>query len=452
MLGNPLAAICGLFFCIVMALIWLTSVRRSYFGWLIIYIEYFYVLGMGVYPLLISGGFIDYPSQALNYESTNNGISIAAFFHVILYGLGAICGYFLARPLARIISLKVISFAENNRINNYTWFYLISVLSLFFSGLYFSLVGIETALLNASFARGGDFSGLAGFEQYQFLKTLAMIGLYAMVFVPYIIFDGKRVKSTFIIISLIALSTYLLTVGRIILLDTLGLFMLFYFGFGKSRTAAYVLGYVMFFLMLFIFVFGKVFVSAFAAYLFGSGSFELITKEESGSAVFFGHFSSLIYSIDSGIKTFLKHGPGLSKANYLALIGFIPSFIYSSLGLEFMSYQLVDPSESLSCINTTFVPIADSCSIPPYFPAASAYLLPLSGGFIFAFVRFLIYSILEVSWIALKDRRPYFLWFPLFLLFILNRLMLFIPNTTSSSCFIFCVFIFILKTRKVLVK
>src|SRR5262249_35012806 len=156
------------------------SIKRSTFGWLIIFIEYFYILGLGVFPLLLSLGVMDAPEYSRNYEWRHGEVTAIAFFHVALYALGALFGYFGAGPVARSASQRVVSFAGNNNIDNYVWFYCISGLSLLFSGIYFYLVGADIAIANATLARGGDFSGLVGFEQYQFIKTLAMIGLFSV--------------------------------------------------------------------------------------------------------------------------------------------------------------------------------------------------------------------------------------------------------------------------------
>lgn len=447
MLWNPLAGLCGLLFCSMMALIFVSSVRRSSFGWLILFIEYFYVLGLGVFPLLLSVGVIDAPQLAVDYESQNGELAVATFVHIFLYGLGALFGYFGARPLARKVSLRVASFAADSKINNYAWFYIVSGLSILFSGLYFNIMGLENAVVNASFARGGDFSRIGGFEQYQFLKTLAMIGVFSMVFVPYIIIDGKHIKSTFLIIALVAFLFYLLNVSRTVFFDTLVLFTILYLIFGRFNFGSIIYSIVIFLFIIFVFWFGKGFVYALSVYLFGGGDLDLIVQNESASAIFFGQFGFLVYSIDAGIRNFFSHGPLLSQDVLLSPLGFLPSFAYSAVGLDFLSYQLVDQSECLSCINTQYFSY-DDCTIPPHFMGVSAYLLPVVGGFFFGFVRFFIYSVIEISWMRLRDY-PKLLWVPLFLLFIAHRLMLFIPGTISFAFFVLVALLFILKLRKV---
>src|SRR6266852_4200867 len=215
MLWNPVALACGLTFSVMMGLIFVSSVRRSSFGWLIISVEYFYVLGLGLFPLLLSLGIIENPELLADYELKNGELRIATFVHIFLYGLGALHGYFFARQVAKKVSQRVVRIALANNINNYGWFYFLSGLTIVFSVLHFSFVGLDTALLNVAFARSGDFSGLVGFEQYQFLKNLAMLGLYSIVFVPYIIIDGKHILSAFVIVAVVATFIYLQTAARV---------------------------------------------------------------------------------------------------------------------------------------------------------------------------------------------------------------------------------------------
>jgi hypothetical protein len=451
MLGNPLAAFCGLATCSMMALIVISAVRRSSFGWLIVFVEYFYVIGLGVFPLLVALSAIDAPPLLADYESKNGEAAAATYVHIILYGLGALCGYFLGRPIAKKVSRRVVRIALANRINNYTWFYVICGLSILFSGIYIYVVGLESAVVNASLVRGGDLSGLVGSEQYLFLKTLAMLGLFAMVFVPFIIIDGVRIKSAFFIIVLVAIPIYILTVARVVFFDTFVLFAMLHLVLGRSKVGSRISSFVVVFLfMILVFLFGKEFVGVLSVYLFGGGDFIFVTKDESVTSNFFGHFGHLVYSIDAGIRSFDSHGPLLSRDVLLSPLGFLPSFIYTEVGLDSLSYQLVHQGERLSCINTQYFVAADECSIPPYFPGTSAYVLPMVGGFLFGFVRFWIYSVIEISWIRLKDH-PERLWLPYVLLLISNQVMLVIPNTISFAVFVSTALLCLLMLRKILV-
>lgn len=451
MLWNPLAVLSGLLLCSAMAVIVFSSIKRSSFGWLIVFFEYFYILGLGVFPLLLSLGAIDAPAYSLDYEWRHGEVTAFAFSHVALYALGAMFGYFGIHPLARKASLRVVSFAGNTRIDNYAWFYGVCGLSLLFSGIYFYAVGPETAIVNASLARGGDFSGLVGFEQYQFLKTLAMIGLFSMVFVPYIVIDGKRATSAFLVVTLVAIPIYLLTVARVTFFDTLVLFAMLHLVLGQSKLGSAIVNTCVFIFMLFVLFFGKEFVGVLSIYLFGSGEFAFVEGNASTITTFFTNFGPLVYSIDAGVRNFLAHGPALSADILLSPLGFLPSFVYPALGLDFLSYQVLEEGSRFSCVNTQYFVGLDECSVPPYLTGTSAYLFPVVGGFVFGFGKFWIYSVLEAAWIRLKNR-PDQLWFPLFLLLIANRLMLFIPQTISFAVFVSGALFVFLIARKALVR
>src|SRR5262245_47802496 len=116
MLWNPIALACGLTFSVIMGLIFVASVRHSSFGWLIISVEYFYVLGLGVFPLLLSLGIIENSDMLAVYESRNGTLGMATFFHIFLYGLGALYGYFFARQGAKKVSQRVVRIALANKI------------------------------------------------------------------------------------------------------------------------------------------------------------------------------------------------------------------------------------------------------------------------------------------------------------------------------------------------
>lgn len=137
-----------------------SAMKRSSFGWLVLTTEYYYLFGLGVFPIILGFGLTDGPALFSDYISNYGGFSVGTFFHISFYGVGALFGYYLARPITNRVSRRIIYFAAKNRINNYKWFYLVSGVSIIFSFLYFYFVGKEAALVNASLVRGGDLSGL----------------------------------------------------------------------------------------------------------------------------------------------------------------------------------------------------------------------------------------------------------------------------------------------------
>jgi hypothetical protein len=313
-------------------------------------------------------------------------------------------------------------------------------------------VGFGNAVANASLARGGDFSGLVGFEKYQFLKRLAMLGGLSMVFVPFIILDGKRVFSSFLFIFVIALLIYLQTVSRVIFLETVAVFILLFFSLRQRKGGVFYLCLVPFFVFFaFVFLYGKTFVASLSLYFSSGGDFNLIEggSLESQLSKFFGHFGHLIYSVDAGIRNYFAVGPVFPDDVLLAPIGIIPSFMLSSVGLDWLSYQLVPESERMSCINSGFFSSSNGCMVPPYFSGFSAYLMPLGGALIFGFFRFWIYSVIEACWVRFRAR-PELIWFAYLLFIVFNQIMLIIPATISFSFFVVILFLALLFVRRLL--
>lgn len=433
MINNTLAIITGSVYCFFMVFIIVASIKRSRFGYVILFYEYFYILGLGVFPLVASLGIIDISPIYKSYESQHGGLSIATFIHILLYGVGAFCGYFVVGNLSKSISRKIIVTANFCKFNNYKWFYLTSFLSIFFNLLYFSLVGLDVALLNASSVRMGDSFGMMGLENYSFLKTLAMIGLFSVFSLPFII-AGKRLLSSFLILSIVAILLYMQSVARVIFFDTVFMFALLYFVLSKDRIRSIVLVSVSSLFILIVAMYGKEFVGMYALFAYSGEDFQLTETYDDLFSYLMSHFGHQIYSVDAGITNFFEHGPIIPKDIVLSPIGFLPSFVYSALSLDFLSYQLVDESQRLSCINTVYFSLADKCSLPPYIVGYAAYFLPFVGGFIFGFLRFFIYRVLEISWINLQNK-PELLWIVLAILLVVNRIILFIPNTISFASF-----------------
>lgn len=448
------ATISGLFISVTMILIFISAVRRSQFGWLIIYCEYFYFLGLGAAPLVMSALDINASGIFQSYESRNGQLGLSSFVHITLYGVGALFGYFSTRRSADNYASRIIGVAQRCNINNYNMFYWVCGLSLLANTLYFYFVGVENALLNASLTRSGVFSGLVGFEQYQFFKRLALIGSFSVIFIPFILSDGRRDISTFIILVVVTIPIYLLTVARSAILETLGVFFILFFSSRKRWGFIFpTIALITVCLLIFTFVYGKNFVAGLSSYLFLNKDFELIQFTAGGSDQlnsFFGQFVHLLYSIDAGINHFFAHGPTFAKDVLLSPLGILPSSWFSAMGLDYLSYQNVPVNEMSSAINTNYFEGGDKTFVPPYYTGFSAYLFPFVGGFIFGFVRFWMYAIIERSWVKTINC-PENTWFPYLLLLLIISIMLFIPTTVSLAVFISLIVLFFLSLKRLLI-
>lgn len=309
---------------------------------------------------------------------------------------------------------------------------------------------MEEALVNSSLVRAGGTTGLEDFDHYLFLKRLAMIGMCSIIFVPYIIIENRRILSTFLIISTVGILIYFETVSRAIILDLVGVFFVLYFSLNPFKWRFILLATPVLALLVFVFVYGKIFVAALASYYFLGNEFVLAADGvDSGFSYFIAHFAHLIYSVDAGIRNFFLYGPVIPNDVLLSPLGLVPSFVFSGVGLESLSYHLVGESEKLSCINTNYIlRNTDQCTIPPYLPGATAYLFPFVGAFLFGFLRFLMYSSVEICWLKLKGY-PELLWFPYFLFLVSIQVMLVIPNTISFAVFLILMAWFLLSLKKV---
>lgn len=448
-------AVCGVLNTLLLIMIVVTAIKRSPVGWLMIVYEYFFFLGVCIYPILLYFDVIEVPELFAMYVLSNGSPSVATFTHLLLYGIGSWCGYYLiSNRLVNKCADNIIAFAVNNPINNYLAFYSVVGFSLLISAFFFNAVGFSTAISAASDARSGDFSGFLGFEQYMFLKVLASVGMFAIVFIPYIIMDQRHTKLAFMGIFLIGISIYIETVARAAIQDSIGVLFLLYCVLNKKKGVSFfIFSGLVLALASFVFIYGKSFVVSLSLYLFENKEFELIDQGSESNEIgyFFEHFAHLVYSADAGLKHFATHGSIIPNDILLSPIGFLPSAVFSAFGLDFLSYQLITDKEQIfSCINSTYFPSANVCTTPPYYVGASAYLLPFAGAFLFGYVRFWIYAVIETCWMQLKDHAE-FIWFPYFILLIAQTFMLFVPSTNAFAVFLLIMLWTLLKIRKIFV-
>jgi len=436
----------GLFYLSCSLIIIISAFKRLKFSYLLIFFEYFYILGFGIFPVLVGFGIVGLPNSALSYETVNGSILPLTYFHVISYSMGMLVGWGSFRNLANQIGVRVAGVGSRNVINNSVCFYSISIFSVIVGLIYFSLTGFQSAITNASAIRGGDFSSFSGYEQYQFLKTVSQIGLIGIIFVPYFIINkSNSATRVFLILTLIAGINYLLTAARVVFFDTVGFFMILILIYKRFNLGTAFLGTGILIILLAAVFFGKVAGAVIGLYL-GGQELYFGTLPDNISNFFFGHFSHLIYSVDAGIRNFQSFGPLISIDILLSPLGFIPTFVLTSVGLDWLNYKIVSPDMQLCCINSEYFNTESPCSIPPYFVGVSAYIFPVIGGFIFGLIKFFFYSVIEQALLQLKSK-PEFLWFPLLLVIIGNKLILFIPATISFAVFLLVILYCILAIK-----
>ncbi len=410
--------------------------RRNLFGWYAISVEYFYILGLGIYPIAHAVGLAEAPKFLVN-----DNTSLLAPLHICAYAVGAIFGFY---AVSSYVPARFASFIVGLNIHPKKAFAAIIFISGIFAGLYIFSVGPEQALVGASYARSGNFDYFDAGTEYAFLKRPMMIGLLASAYAYYYIYVIRRPKRYLVISLIVGLIIYSTTVSRYALFQSiivpLGVYVIWLGGRrGFSKLYSVILISIGVIFSIVVLLFGKLFLSLAANYIFYGRNFDLSTP----GVDIFGGFSHLYYSIEAGIRYFSDHGIIFFRDVVLAPLGILPSSIFSALGLESLSYQFVPKEESFSCVNTSVIVGAyEQCFLPPYFTGASAYFLPVLGGFFFGFIRFHIYGTFSRAWQVLEKSKYLAHVSTLIVLFIFfEQVMLFIPSAISLVIFMAAVFL-----------
>lgn len=426
---NFLAFITGAVYTVSFLVVFFSIYKQSKFWVLFISIEYFYFLGLGVFPIALSIGYADFPKELAEYGGLNS-FNVLTFFHVIFYSIGALTGFFLVPRLKFKFSRKLERFSVRLNIDSGKTVVLFLALAYTATIIYIYLVGADRVFLGAALARGGDLVEFSGFEQYLFLTRFVYFGVYAVAFLPYIMHKTKYpflYLGAFFILGSIG---YFMLAARYMLFQCVLVPMLFYLAYSKrvGPGSIFALVFIAFLGVLGVF-YGKELPTVLANYLFNNGNFEFSYSGEDVN--FFHSFSQFFYSIDVGIGNFFQEGPHVSKDIFLGPLGVLPSSTLSNIGLSDFSYILLDPKEKFACVNTKLITGSySSCFMPPYYIGVSAYVVPLVGGLLFGFVRFFFYSVFSDCWKQMVGREQY-LSIIVIVAISIEQLMLFIPNSAA---------------------
>ena len=435
----------------VMGLIFRKIFLHSDFWPIFLSIEYFYILGLGIFPLFLFLGFVQIPPlfELYNYVDSINPLT---FFHIGFYAFGSLIGFFYSKKLSTAGVAYLLKKTARIKFNPLSFFYLLAIFSIISSVIYFWIVGFDRAILGASASRGGDFSDFEGFEEFVFLKRFAIVGLYGVAAFPFIFAGKKNIALSFFTFFSVGILGYVMTVSRFALFEGFVTPLLMYLAYTKSTSmlkkfSIYFLIGVFCFA---VFRFGKEFIGAIGSFLFSGTLIELSNVDH--DVDFLSSFSHLFFSVDAGINNFFSNGPFIAKDIILSVLGVVPSGVFSSLGLENLSYQLVNNESRFSCINSEkLIGNNADCIIPPYYIGASAYFFPLGGAFLFGFFRFYLYSVMHRTWIFLRGKET-LLVLPYIIFLVLNQVMLFIPATISLAVFFSILFFLYLIIINFLVK
>ena len=423
--------------------------RRSEFGILVIASEFLSIaVGLCIYPIFYQLDWITLGKEGYSFVRHNGEPSIITAFHILLYTASGCVGYLVATKQSYVgggylfRSIQGIVKSEDNS------FCSLIIFGFVVYSIYFYLVGFHDSLINASAARSGEFDGFGENVQYLFLKTLANVSLYAVCFLPAILY--KKTKRLWVLAyTMLVLIAYLNSISRSLLLNYIFVPFLVYSMVNFGFVAVVRITTILFIGSLVLF-YGKPFGHYMSNYLTGNYSEILSYNTEYGyfNAIF-NNFEFAWFSVEAGVKNYYYNGPLIPDDLLYSPIGFIPSRFLEYIGLGEYSYG--NATVRLPCVNANTFGFND-CTIPPLMSGYSAYLMPLVGGLIFGFIKFYIYGRLEKMWIFTKKLNYQLTWVPYFLFIISSNYFSLIPGAIAqSSLVIFSVF-FIRFIRRFLVK
>jgi hypothetical protein len=417
---------------------------RSEFGVLVISVEYMYLLGCCLYPLLFSAGLVTPGVGGESFINNNGAPGLLAALHILVYCLSGAAGYLLSqkKPCNCLTPFAV----QLNKLvrSRQLWFAALIVFGALMYGLYLYFIGLENALIYSTAMRSGLFENIEE-TRFLFLKTLASLSLYAVCFVYANLVRGKA-RLLLLSYVLLVIVAYLLSISRSLLLDFLLVPFLVYSRahFGVTSAARIAVISVLGGLVLF---FGKNFGTYMSVVLTGTGQDYALQAKAAEYGLFNGlmiNVEHVWYSVEAGLVHFFENGPLFPRdLIYASLIGFVPSRVLEMIGMGAFYYG--DQQSSLPLINTEIFGLPGS-TVPAGWIGYSAYLSPVGGAIIFGMVKFYVYGRLEKLWRFARGSDVGLTWIPYFLFLIVSSMLSLVASNiapASFTLFIVCFMLFI---------
>lgn len=430
--------IVGMFFLLLFIIF---SFRRSSIGIFVLVAFSWYFIGLYLVPMLIVFGWIPEGGNVYAFNASSYGL--AASFHCFLLSLGMLLGFGSKIYKADVFFVRAI----DHSIGGVEWTLLkrIIILGLFSFSLFFYLVGIDTALVNAAAARGGDFEGFGSGKSFLFLKTIGASSLLGGALLYYLLYE-KKVVYVFLYLVVVVLA-YLNSISRNLILTSIIAPLLAYqvavLRLRRSTYAWFVFGLVFIFVTigsLFVVQYGKIF-GHFLSSIFDVNAVKYDLTEEGRASnlvsAFLSNYVFLWSSVDAGISHFFANGSYFTPEPFFAiLLGWIPAGVLKSIGLG--GYYYGDLSESLriACVNGSAF-IDGGCTVPPAMSGYSAYALPFVGALICGYIVGFFTKIIECVWVHYESKAGSRVWAPYFIYVTFLNLLTFIPSTQAYSVFSF---------------
>jgi hypothetical protein len=435
---NSIELLCYFAALVLSVSILVYSLRKSSFGVLIASHMMWPIMGLIVYPLCYIAGFnFGGDGEAVDFIRINGRPGLLSAVHILLGFFGMFLGYFgysYFRPIFYVIVRSIINFRF---VDSFAIVRFSLCISFFAYILYFSLVGVESALINAAAARGGDMDGFGEGQKYLFLKTVAALGFFGTAFVPMLI-DQKKygMLSLYVIVSACA---FINSISRNLILYGLFVPIVVYVFYGYKNFGKIQRFFTWVFIVLLVILagvvlfFGKVVGHLIGAYVSGesySVGFDPSLRESIGFLL--NNFGFMWASVQAGINNFfLIDGPLFPVQYVLAgVFGYIPVRIFDYFDIGFAHYS--NYSVSLACVNSSWFGY-DDCTVPPLMFGYSAYFFPLVGSFVFSYFLATAYALLEEVWCFFEFSDFKLTWIPYFCFSVVVNVLTFIPNALMLS-------------------
>lgn len=407
--------------------------------------EYFYFLGLSVFPILLVFGVVTIPDYYLNY-STIDKLSLFTPLHIIFYSFGMLLG--VSSDLwVKTLSKKLIRISKSLYIPPV---FLISTLTFISLSAFLFLVftfGFTDFISTSTLRRSGLGSETVTAD-LAYLTNLIILGLFAICVYPYYMERKKNVRIVTLVIYIIGISVYLSTVSRNAIMQTFILTFMIGYTYNNRKFSSKIKLIVISFLAFIVLFYGKFIVDYLSAIL--SGQDIEFVESTNNFTNFIENFGHLFFSIDAGTKNFFTGDSIILKDVILAPLGIVPSSVFVYIGLEDLSYQLLPYSDRTDCINTYNLGVSEKCFVPPYYTGVSAYLLPLVFGFSFGFVRYSFYASVAETYKYFKVNGSHFIPILVLLYLTFENFILFIPSAIAYTVFLWILLLILMLTTRML--
>jgi hypothetical protein len=409
-----------------------STYKRSEFGIVVAFFEVQFFLGACVYPALFFLDVIVPGSEAR--EALKKGVpDLSVAFHVILICVGLYFGLAIGRK--RRVSKSVYRFGQAIQKNDQVLFLFLVLFGIFFYSVYFVIVGPEVAIINAALVRQGLTDGLGEDARYLFIKNIASLGLLAGTILPHILLGGYKLKSLYVFLYIILVAfAYINSISRTLLVTGVIIPYLIYLRF---KSGSLVTGPISLALLSIIGFFAIFYGKSFGDYIsvvMGGGDAEINAYEASHGFVIglLRNFEHNWFSIYAGVTHFMQNGPYIGWDVLLSPFGFIPSRIMEEFGFNGIHYSSVE--DKMACINSGYYGFVE-CTIPTYYSAASAYILPLGGGLVTGVIRGYLFGVLESMWVHHRGITLSGVWVIRYAAGVIINIMTFVPATIAVTSF-----------------